>query len=86
MTIVFLILAVAAAGAAAFVGWPVWRSYQDRQERDLNTERYLAWRGRASRQPQPAFSLSSSERWQLTIAAVLGIAAVAFVILFLSVR
>jgi len=39
MTIVFLILAVAAAGAAALVGWPLWRSYQDRQERDLNAER-----------------------------------------------
>jgi len=86
MTIVFLILAVAAAGAAALVGWPLWRSYQDRQERDLNAERYLAWRGKASRQPRPAFSLSTSERRQLSIAAVLAIAAVAFVILFLSVR
>jgi len=86
MMVVFLILALAAAAVAAFFGWPVWRSYQDRQERDLNAERYLAWRGRASRQATQAPSLSTSERRQLVIAAVFAIAAVAFVVLFLSVR
>ena len=39
----FLVLAVAAAA----VGWPAYRGRQSRQARDLNAERYLAWRGRA---------------------------------------
>jgi len=41
-------ICAAAATAAYVVGWPAWRSYRSRGARDLNTDRYLAWRGRAS--------------------------------------
>ena len=38
------------AGVAAYlVGWPAWQAYRAREARDTNTERYLAWRGRADR-------------------------------------
>jgi len=45
-TLAWLVLAVVAAVLAYLVGWPAWRSYRGREARDLNSERYLAWRGR----------------------------------------
>jgi len=42
-------LALAGFVAAYLVGWPAWESYRAREARDENTERYLAWRRRASR-------------------------------------
>lgn len=42
-------LALAGFVAAYLVGWPAWESYRSREQRDENAERYLAWRGRASR-------------------------------------
>lgn len=44
----WLVICVVAGAAAYVVGWPGWRSYRSREARDLNTDRYLAWRGRAS--------------------------------------
>jgi hypothetical protein len=83
VTVVYLILAVVAAAAAGFVGWPAWRSYHGRQERDLNAERYLAWRGRAPRRSQ-ASGMSAWERRRLTAAGVLAIGAIALAVAFLS--
>jgi hypothetical protein len=45
----WLALAVVAAVLAYVIGLPAWRSYRSREARDLNSERYLAWRGRAPR-------------------------------------
>ena len=44
---VWLIGALAAGVGANLVALPAWRSWQARRRRDLNAERYLAWRGRA---------------------------------------
>ena len=70
------LLAAALAGVAAYVvGWPAWTGFAARTRRDLNTERYLAWRGRAGeRRPQPG--MTSTERARLVVAVVLGLAAV----------
>ena len=72
----FLVL----AAAAAAIGWPAYRSRQARQVRDLNTERYLAWRGRSRAGGATGRSASddvaaSRERRQLTVAVVLGVVA-----------
>lgn len=47
--LVWLIVALVAGAAGFLVGWPAWQSYRSRDARDLNAERYLAWRGRAVR-------------------------------------
>jgi hypothetical protein len=43
----WLVGAVLALVGAYLVGWPGWSSYRGREARDLNEDRYLAWRGRA---------------------------------------
>ena len=44
------LLGAALAGAGSYLaGWRTWRDSRARQARDLNAERYLAWRGRAER-------------------------------------
>lgn len=68
--------AAGAAGAAAYlVGWPTWAAYRARQARDLNAERYLAWRGRADRLPRDD-ALTGAERQRLGIAVGLAVVAV----------
>jgi hypothetical protein len=65
---------VVAAFGAWLSGWPAWQSYRRREQRDLNAERYLAWRGRAPRGPRPPVSegLTGEERRRLYMAAVIG--------------
>lgn len=83
--VAFLLLA---AGAAA-IGWPAYRSRQARMTRDLNTERYLAWRGRsragggAGRSALDAIA-EARERRNLTIAAALAIAAAICLVAFFA--
>jgi hypothetical protein len=69
----FLGAAVAATGAY-LVGWPAWSSFAARRRRDLNAERYLAWRGRAGDRP-PDPRLTNVERGRLVAAAVLALVA-----------
>ncbi|MDQ3690399.1 MAG: hypothetical protein M3406_10260 [Chloroflexota bacterium] len=47
--LIWLVAAVLAGSAGYLVAWPAWQSYRSRESRDLNAERYLAWRGRAVR-------------------------------------
>jgi len=74
----WLIGGVGLAAAAYLVGWPAWIGYRSREARDLNAERYLAWRGRADRTRGGSMSegMTGVERRRLWIAAVLGVAAV----------
>jgi len=72
---VWLLIAAPAAIGAWLVGWPTWSGFAARRKRDLNTERYLAWRGRAGERP-PDPTLTSQERTRLVFAAVLALAAV----------
>ena len=72
---VWLLGAATAAAAAYLAGWPTWSAYRARRRRDLNAERYLAWRGRRGQGP-PDPRLAGSERARLGAAAVLAVVAV----------
>jgi hypothetical protein len=78
IALVWLAGAVLAAAASVTVGWPAWRDYRSRESRDLNAERYLAWRGRAPRTGAGSMSegFTLAERRRLYVAAALGVAAV----------
>lgn len=72
---IWLVIAAPAAVGGYLVGWPTWTGFAARRHRDLNTERYLAWRGRAGERPQEP-SLTSRERARLAVAAALALVAV----------
>ncbi len=80
----FLLGAALAAVAAYRVGWPAWRGYQAREARDLNAERYLAWRGRAPRGSQASMreGPTMAERRRLVMAGVLAAASLVCLIGF----
>ena len=81
MAWLWLIGTLGFGGAAYLVGWPAWTGYREREARDLNAERYLAWRGRADRNPPPAREgTTGEERRRLWVAGAL--AAAALVCLF----
>ncbi len=73
-------------GLAAYgTGWPAWRGYRAREARDLNAERYEAWRGRAPRGPRPSLSEGPTvaERRRLYLAAAFAVASVFCLVGFL---
>ena len=83
--LLWLVLAGAAGVVALLVALPALRGYRARERRDLNEERYLAWRGRA----RPASSSGSmregptgEERQRLVIGAAFALVAVAAVVAF----
>ena len=81
----WLALAVVAAVLAVLVAWPAWKSYRGREARDLNSERYLAWRGRATRGPRATVheGMTGDERRRIyTGAALAAVAVVALVAFF----
>ena len=86
IALLWLAGAVLAGGAAFAAGWPAWRDYRSRESRDLNAERYLAWRGRASR---PGSSMSEGltllERRRLYVAAALGVVALICLAIFFAI-
>jgi hypothetical protein len=55
-------------------GWRTWSDSRARQARELNADRYLAWRGRAGRPAERG--LTQGERQRLIAAAVLGLVAI----------
>jgi hypothetical protein len=87
IALLWLAAAVLAAAAALAVGWPAWRDYRARESRDLNTERYLAWRGRALRAGAGSMSegFTLAERRRLYVAAALGTAAIICLVVFFAV-
>jgi hypothetical protein len=78
-------LVLTGAGAYA-TGWPAWRSYRARESRDLNAERYLAWRGRASRGTRVSAreGLTGEERRRIYVAVALAAVAVVCLIGFFA--
>jgi hypothetical protein len=79
--------AAAVTGIGAFlVGWPSWGGYQSRQARDLNAERYLAWRGRAPRgaERSTAAGMTGDERRRLLVAGALALVAAFCVVGFFT--
>lgn len=85
MAWLFLLGALLTGVLAYRVGWPAWTGYRQREARDLNAERYNAWRGRAS---PPGASLregmSGAERRSLWLAGALALAAAACLVAFFS--
>ena len=82
--IIWLVIAIAAAGAAYVVGLPAWRAYRARETRDLNAERYQAWRGRAVRRPSGSAreGMTGEERRRIYAGAALAILSVAALVAF----
>ncbi len=82
--LVWLVVALVAGGAGYLVGWPAWQSYRSRDARDLNAERYLAWRGRAVRgHAQPVREgMTAEERRRVYAGAALGLVGVLALLAF----
>jgi hypothetical protein len=70
----WLIGAAIAAAGSYLAGWPAWSEARGRGVRDLNAERYLAWRGRADRSPR-ASGMTRRERQRLVVAGLLALVA-----------
>lgn len=82
----WLALAIVGFVAAYLVGWPAWESYRSREQRDDNTERYLAWRGRADRSPRPSAreGMTGEERRRIYAGAALAIGAALALLTFFA--
>ena len=83
--LVWLVVAILAGIAAYVVAWPAWRAYRARDARDTNSERYLAWRGRAS---PPGTStregMTGEERRRIYLGAALAAIGVAALVAFFA--
>ena len=84
--LIWLLIAIAAAVAAYLVGWPAWQGYRSREARDTNSERYLAWRGRAVRGQPPSAreGMTGEERRRIYGGALLGVIGVVGLIAFFA--
>lgn len=82
--VVWLLIGLAAAAAALLVGMPAWRQVRARETRDLNVERYRAWRGHSIRaaRPGPREGMTADERRRLAVTATLAVVAVVGVVAF----
>jgi hypothetical protein len=82
----FFLLGAVLSGIGAYaIGWPAWMSYRQREARDANAERYLAWRGRAV-SPEGAphrEGPTNAERRRIWLAGLLAGMAFALLIAFL---
>lgn len=83
--LIWLVVAIVSGVAAYVVAWPAWRAYRARDARDTNSERYLAWRGRAS---PPGTStregMTGEERRRIYVGAALAAIGVAALIAFFA--
>lgn len=80
-----LTIALVAGGIGLAIGLPAWRSWQTRAEADRNTERYLAWRGRADRPTAgPGQGMMAVEKRRIAAGAALGILALICLVIGLS--
>jgi hypothetical protein len=71
----WLLAALVAGAGSYFVGWTAWSGLRARRQRDLNAERYLAWRGRAGDRP-PDPGPTRREQQRLVLAGLLALVAV----------
>ena len=82
--IAWLLVAAVAGAGAYLVAWPAWQAYRSREDRDTNTERYLAWRGRASRVPSGREGMTGEERRRIYGGVALGALAVVALVAFFA--
>jgi hypothetical protein len=83
--LLWLVLAIAAGVGAYAVGWPAWTGYRSRDRRDSNTERYLAWRGRAVRgQSSMREGMTGDERRRVYVGGALAVVAVVALLVFFA--
>ena len=82
--LLWLVVALVAGGAGYVVAWPSWQSYRSRASRDLNAERYLAWRGRAVRGQAPRVreGMTGEERRGIYVGSALGVVGVLALVAF----
>ena len=82
----WLAVAIVAAVAAYLVGWPAWQGYRSRESRDLNTERYLQWRGRADRVSTVSTreGMTNEERRRIYAGAALAVVAAVALLAFFA--
>jgi hypothetical protein len=82
----WLAVAIAAGVAAYVVGWPAWNGYRSRDARDENVERYLAWRGRADRNPRATIreGMTGEERRRVLMGVALAVVAVVALLAFFA--
>ena len=83
---IWLLGALVAGVAAYLVGWPAWGSYRSREARDLNAERYLAWRGRAPRGTERSTreGMTGEERRRIWSGAALAVLTVICLLAFFA--
>jgi hypothetical protein len=85
MAWLWLIGTLGFGGAAYLVGWPAWTGQRAREARDLNAERYLAWRGRADRAaPSMREGMTGDERRRLWVAGALAVAGLVCLVAFFA--
>ncbi len=84
--LLWLVIAVAAGAGAYLVGWPAWRAYRAREARDLNSERYLQWRGRAPRRSGGSAreGMTGEERRRVYVAGALALLGLLALIAFFA--
>jgi len=82
--LVWLVGALLAGTAGYLVAGPAWQSYRSRESRDLNAERYLAWRGRAVRGGDGRLreGMTGEERRRISAGVALGVVGVMSLIVF----
>ena len=80
--LIWLVVAIVAGIAAYTVAWPAWRAYRARDARDTNSERYLAWRGRASPGTSTREGMTGQERRRIYVGAALAVLAAAALVVF----
>ena len=80
----WLVVALVAGVAAYLVAWPAWKASRERDARDANTDRYLAWRGRGPSGPPPREGMTLEERRRIIAGIGLGVVAVVALIAFFA--
>ena len=82
----WLIAALVAGAVGYLLAWPAWQSYRSRDSRDLNAERYLAWRGRAVRGRPPGVreGMTGEERRRIYAGVALGLVGVLALVAFFA--
>lgn len=85
-TLAWLVISLLAGTAAYLAAWPVWRSHRSREARDLNTERYLAWRGRSSGIPSASSreGMTNDERRRIYAGVALAVISVLGLLAFFA--